>query len=305
MFRGCSFIVVAVCVAVVAGCRVDPYAEVREREWRRLEEEIYHRESIIAELEAELDSCRRENDALRRRGGVSSEPRELLPTPPRGADDEVPPEDIRDFQPPKTELGEEGPPPLGRARPPRRLLPLVPAKHEALAAPANTEVSSSPNVVPTTDGVATPLDATCGPAVSLAINRRLTGGDNTDGCFGDEGIMAVVEARDAAGKLVGDPGAMTLALYDPRASGDRSVVAQWDFSAAETAARFREGAFGSGVHFELPWPNRPPRRSTLRLEVRLTTTEGKTLSATHKFSVDLIDATAADEAKTPWRPTRE
>jgi hypothetical protein len=147
----------------------------------------------------------------------------------------------------------------------------------------------------------------------------LTGGNDVDHRFGDEGIMAVVDARDVGGQLVANPGAMTLTLYDPLAVGDTGVVAQWDFTAAEVAQRFRDGFMGSGIHFELPWPNRPPRRSALRLEVRCESASGKVLVASHKFSVDLcLPANAAtDMAKLPshasaagaaalpaWKPVR-
>jgi hypothetical protein len=313
MSRQQATIAVAVCcVALVAGCRVDPYMEVREREWRRLEDEIYYRESVIADLESQLDSCRRENDALRGRGGSSSstvERTEPLPVPSGGENDVVPPEELKDFTPPKTDLGTEGPPPLGQVPPPRRRPNLLPVSHESAN---NVETSS-----------ATPATAaTCGPPVTLALNRRITGGNDTDGCIGDEGILAVVEARDAAGQLVPAPGAMTLLLHDPMASGDRGVIAEWNFTAHEVAERFRTGPFGAGVNFDLPWPNRPPQRSLLRLEVRCLTPDGKKLATNRKISVDLPGAPSAtsDAARSatpdcsppasasalpPWRPTRE
>jgi hypothetical protein len=307
-----------VLVTFAAGCRSDPYAEVREREWRRLEDEIYYREGIISDLEAQLESCRRENDVLRRRGGTS-ESSEPLPLPRNDATPDVPPdvppEMLEDFQPPKTNLGTEAPPPLGRATPQRlRPVRLAGGVVPPAAASPSRQVSAG----------ATPVAGSRSPAVSLEFNRRLTGGNDTDRGLGDEGILAVVEARDAAGDLVASPGPMSLALYDPLASGDHSVVARWNFTADEVAARFRDGPFGSGVHFELPWPNRPPRRPRLRVEVKCPTAGGTELAATHKFTVALprtanMDAPAvgtsefdsgsdaasgADDELPPWRPTR-
>jgi hypothetical protein len=317
MSRRQATIAVAVfCVALVAGCRVDPYMEVREREWRRLEDEIYYRESVIADLEAQLDSCRRENDALRgRSGNGNGERTEPLPIPSGDENDIVPPEELKDFTPPKTDLGTEAPPPLGQVPPPRRRANLLPVNHEATTSTATTS-SGEPNAAALTQ------TANCGPPVTLALNRRITGGNDTDGCFGDEGILAVVEARDAAGQLVPAPGAMTVVLHDPMASGDRGVIAEWNFTAHEVAERFRAGPFGAGVNFDLPWPNRPPQRSLLRLEVRCLTPDGKTLATTRKISVDLRDSpssaqklapsatpTSSPMASTdtlpPWRPTRE
>jgi hypothetical protein len=317
--RSTTIVAAAVIAAALSGCRVDPYQEVREREWRRLEDEIYCRDDMIAELEAQLDSCRRENDALKRRGGGSSSSSadEPLPLPNVTVpDDDVPPEELKDFAPPKTDLGTEAPPPLGQRTPSRRRRPIV------LTSNTNTAISEAAGHAPPATG-----DTVCGPAVSLKFNRRITGGNNTDGRFGDEGILAVVEARDAAGELVSDPGAMTLTVYDPGQSGGGGVVARWDFAAAEVAARFRSGPFGTGVNFELPWPNQPPRRSQLRLEARCDAANGKTLVANHKFAIDVPtvsaksatakSAPAKSEATTstpvveqtsaalpPWQPTR-
>ena len=320
MLRNAFIVAVAV---LASGCRSDPYAEVREREWRRLEDEIYYREDIIADLEAQLESCRRENDALRRRNGTS-EASEPLPLPQYDTPPDVPPEMIDDFRPPKTELGTEGPPPLGRTAP-RQPRPIRLAGGVALS---STGTAAAPAKLPAAD-VAAVADGNS-PVVSLKLSRRLTGGNDADGRLGDEGILAVVEARDAEGRLVASPGAMSLALYDPLASGDRGIVARWDFTTDEVAARFRDGPFGSGIHFELPWPNRPPRRPQVRLAVTCRTPEGKSLSATHKFTVDLpreraqhaeaslptshaerpTAGSAGDDGEgvgrslPPWRPTR-
>lgn len=311
--RNTIVVTAAVIAAALSGCRVDPYQEVREREWRRLEDEIYCRDDMIAELEAQLDSCRRENDALKRRGGesTSSAADEPLPVPNVSVpDDDVPPEELKDFAPPKTDLGTEAPPPLGQRTPNRGRRPIL------LATNTGAATSDVPGDLPPTTG-----DTVCGPAVSLKFNRRITGGNNTDGRFGDEGILAVVEARDAAGELVSDPGAMTLTVYDPGQSGGGGIVARWDFTAAEVAARFRSGPFGTGVNFELPWPNQPPQRSQLRLEARCDAANGKKLVANHKFAIDVPAATAKmAAAKTPthgtpvheqspaslppWQPTR-
>lgn len=341
--------------AAAMGCRADPYAEVREREWRRLENEIYSLEGVVEDLEGQLDSCRRENDALRKRGGSDDAGSgERLPTPsgrntPRGPGPNVGPDDpdaFEDLRPPKADLGEESaPPPLDRGSAmPRRgvsLAGLNRANRPAIGRARTRDdrlhfAKATPNLLPPTNraeeiGPALPpevvsaesatTDTTMSePVVAIKLLPRLTGGNDVDHRFGDEGIMAVVEARDAAGELVSNPGAMTLTLYDPMASGDSGIVAQWEFTAAEVAQRHRAGFMGSGVHFELPWPNRPPRRPTLRLEVRCQAASGKSLVASHKFTIDLCEPpissknapvrrTAAvaesDESVLPaWSPSR-
>ena len=47
--------------------------------------------------------------------------------------------------------------------------------------------------------------ADCPPVRAIAVNPRLTGGNNTDGKFGDEGVMLVLETKGDDGSLLTPP----------------------------------------------------------------------------------------------------
>lgn len=130
----------------------------------------------------------------------------------------------------------------------------------------------------------TPLDEF---VTQITLNRMMTGGHNVDGHLGDEGLIVVVEPRNAAGQVVRARGKLSLVVLDPAERGDAARVARWDFAAGETAARFREGVFGKGLKFELRWPNRPPEHRDLRLFVRLTTEDDRTFEADKTLRVEL------------------
>ena len=114
-----------------------------------------------------------------------------------------------------------------------------------------------------------------GKATQLVINKRLTGGLDRDGRNGDEGILVVVEPRDAQGRLVKAPGALSVVVMDPAQEGEAGRVARWDFAAHEVHSHFHSTVFGRGLQFELPWPGEPPKNSALRLFVRFITEDGQ------------------------------
>jgi hypothetical protein len=136
-----------------------------------------------------------------------------------------------------------------------------------------------------------------GEASSLMINPRLTGGLDMNGQPGDEGVMVVVEPRDAQGKLVRSEGKLSLMVVDPQQEGVQGRIARWDFTPEETDAAWRKSLLGQGLHFELPWPNQPPQVDRLRLYVRLVTSSGQKILAETDFDVDKYDANSLEEVK--------
>jgi hypothetical protein len=96
----------------------------------------------------------------------------------------------------------------------------------------------------------------------------------------------VVEPRAADGKLVRQPGELSLMVVDPEKSGAESRVARWDFSADEAAAAFHKTLLGRGLHFQLPWPNGAPAAKELLLYVRVVTPAGEKLMAEAEIASD-------------------
>lgn len=130
----------------------------------------------------------------------------------------------------------------------------------------------------------TPLDEF---VTQITLNRMMTGGHNVDGHLGDEGLIVVVEPRNADGQVVRARGKLSLVVLDAAERGEAARVARWDFASGEVAARFREGVFGKGLKFELRWPNRPPSHRDLRLYARLTTEDDRILEVDGAIRVEL------------------
>ena len=130
--------------------------------------------------------------------------------------------------------------------------------------------------------------ADCPPVRAIVVNPRLTGGNDTDGKFGDEGVMLVLETKGDDGKLVDAPGDLSLTILDPAESGEMARVAHWEFTSDEMAQHFRRLRFGQGYVFELPWPGEPPKHEQLTLRVRLTTLDGRTLTTAHDFKAEIL-----------------
>lgn len=283
-------------------------------------------EDVCDQLEScrrENDALREENERLRRGDGDRSQPpaaRSPLPRSPllRSTPDEpsvdlgqpsqaLPPL-LRGTQRPEEQAPpydgpplidplppDDAPPPESRFRAPPEVEELPPLETGAFEAP--------PRAVRRTSAVE-PLDRPLGKLFQLGgkddalpvdefvtqitLNRMMTGGHNTDGRLGDEGVIVVVEPRNAAGQVVAARGKVSLVLLDPTEKGPHARVARWDFAAGETAARFREGVFGKGLKFDLPWPNRPPLHQDLKLYVRLETEDGRTLEVDGPVRVELL-----------------
>ncbi len=254
----------AICVtvgllALIAGCRTDANKQLLERELRLQEDTIYELEAVIDEHRQRIESCRRENSALRQTnkagGGNTSSDTIHDPAPETQRSPE-------DFVPPKIDLGPE--------TVPTDLLPDQ-SQSQPGTGPRLTSISGQEQ----SDRVH-----------QIKINPRLTGGNDADGRPGDEGLMVVFEPRDAKNGPLNAAGHVSLIVEDPAAA--EPYVARWNFATDEVAARFRNSALGRGFQFELPWPNRPPAHENLRLRVIYSLASGRSFTADHLFKVDLM-----------------
>jgi hypothetical protein len=126
--------------------------------------------------------------------------------------------------------------------------------------------------------------------------------------------MVAFEPRDAQGRLVKGPGAVSVVVLDPALEGESGRVARWDFEPDEVPSHFRNTPFGRGLQFELPWPSEPPKNRDLRLYVRFTTPTGQKITTESPLVVrtaeDLPtidrktkDATAQDTGRSKRKST--
>ena len=125
---------------------------------------------------------------------------------------------------------------------------------------------------------------------SITLDRRLTGGISAGDGEGDQGLLVVVEPRDAAGRPVDAPAEVSVVVYDPAVQeedGHAALVARWDFSAAETAALFRRAGPEQAIHLAGGWPAELPKHNQLHVFVRYVTADGRKLEADRPVEVAL------------------
>ncbi len=92
-------------------------------------------------------------------------------------------------------------------------------------------------------------------------------------------LQVLVQPRNADGNYVSLPAKVSLVVLDDERKGEESRVARWDFDASEISRLFRKTERGSGIHFELDWPEDKVPGDQLHLYVRYTTVDGRKLQA--------------------------
>jgi len=259
MLRHAWMLTALAALTALAGCSANAGREIDtelyHRELRTLEDYVAALEDAIKRKEAELASCRRENQTLRRELAGEGE---VEPTP-------------RDTQPgdiPRPSPEGAGPEfPSSASVPDVSITPGKPTRGDQLVSdddqPEDTRITQ------------------------IALNPRLTGGYDFDGEPGDEGLQVIVEPQNAAGEYVARAGNLSIVVLDPQLRGAQARVARWDFTAKEAQAAIKRTLLGRGVHLEMPWPSGPPKHGELKLFVRFVTEDGRKLEASRDIRVDL------------------
>ena len=163
--------------------------------------------------------------------------------------------------------------------------------HDAAASP------SSP--APEAAFVSTPTQVRGSTSAATSLHMKLSdrsGGWNSDGRPGDEGLRLVVDVRDVRRQLVSNIGSLTIVVIDPAIADEGGRYARWDFAAEDAAAAFRPAeADGDdeGFVFELPWPDAPPAHADLHVFVRVVSADGGRLEADRRLTVSLAGAGTA------------
>ena len=319
-----------VCLAFLAagGCRSDPSVALLERENRELEDQIYQLADRVEKCDrqnanlrgqlaragvepgAQVDRTRPPGIAEPARTGRGSSDVPFDPDALPSPTPEMPSEEM-----PADKFLERFSPAGGRDVPenPRFPAALPPASdpvpsHAPATEPAPSDGSamepassswSPPELMPTPQGrritvgenrEALQIDNT--PVAGITLHDTVTGGYNMDGQAGDEGIVAVVQPRDADGRLIEAPAPVSVVVLDPALSGQAARVARWDFTAEEVAARYRRNGTREGIRLEMVWPADPPQHGRLHLFVRYRTDDGRALEADREIHVEGIDVLA-------------
>lgn len=292
------FAVVGLLLSATAGCRTDPNVAILERELRRKEDEIYRLRWALEDLQ-DASSC---NDDWRPKNAEpdSQSPRRDEHAPPRT----VAPPAIELPGTPTKKVPDALTPPAGS------LPPDVPETPEHLRGPAGPALqrADSPRP-PSIEGGVTAVVPLLGEPIrpsgdsrrvqSITLERMMTGGIG-GGPDGDQGLLAVVEPRDAQGRTVDAPAEITVVALDPAitdAEGKAVAVARWEYTAAETAELFRRSDSAEAIHLMMGWPDQPPKHKNLHLFVRYATADGRRLQADMPVEIAL-----PGERSNRWTP---
>jgi hypothetical protein len=301
-----QFAVVGLACLAVAGCQTDPNIVLLERELRLQEDELYRLREVVEDYQTALRSCRedalppgRPERAAPESAGIPTLP-ELEGVPRAEEETSPPPEgaeygDRQSEAPPSPyQMPSDLPPRDGGTDGPSEDLPMQDPGDFQLPIPdssGDTGLGDGTEVRPT--GCTEPIiPADSRRVVRLGLDRLLTGGYDTDGRPGDDGITVGLELRNALEQRVDAAADVSVVLLDPALAADAARVARWDFAAAEMAADFQGTGPGRAIQLEMPWPADPPVHNQLYLFVRYTTSDGRNLQAEGPIRIALPGETS-------------
>ena len=127
---------------------------------------------------------------------------------------------------------------------------------------------------------------------------RWSGGYDSDGEPGDEGVKIYLSCKDDEGTTLKAAGAVSVRLVNVMADSDEEfLIGEYEWTVDELAKRWSSGVVGSHYSLECPWTDGPPthREVTMRVEF-VDYLTGKTFTAqrvgTIKFAEDEAEGDA-------------
>ena len=302
--------VVGLVLLATTGCRTDPKIVMLERDNRLKEDEIYRLQAIIEDLQDTDNACG-SRPVGSRRADSADEP------PPYSPDHGSGSSRRQGSQPPTVELPSQPVEKVPDAlkRPAGSMPSGIPEVPEHLRGPSKATESSLNGPSLEQEGLSMQprhavrqagLHASVVPfipsgdsrqAASIAINRTLTGGVDSDDHSGDQGLLVVVQPRDARRQAIDAPADISIVAIDPSVQGEAARVARWDFTAAEVASLFRRNGDSREIHLTTVWSADPPKHNKLHLFVRYITADGRKLEADLPIKISL-----ASEKTARWAP---
>lgn len=153
---------------------------------------------------------------------------------------------------------------------------------------------------PRTDTAENAAEDSLSQAISLTIDRSLTRGEDLDGQPGDEGVLIVLQPRDAAGKYLPQTGSVVIEVVDsPTATKEDSAaqVAEWKFSQDEVRRATRNSSLGRGAYLSVDWDEHLPTHEKLLLIAKWKSPSGEVLTAEHVVRVNLQKGSTAWDSR--------
>ncbi len=275
-------VVLALCLGAAA-CRSDPNIALLERELRLQEDRIYQLEDELELCSDELQEARRKLAQIERPAAASSvvRPTDVRSAPAEANPGALVPEAIPSVvMPPESDSAN----PAAGAAPAGSSGPGFPVRGVGLQRKPAVVGGSSRQVA------------------AIELNRLATGGFRRGRAAGHEGVMVVIEPRDAQGRIVAAAGQISVVVVDPSLPGDIGRIARWDFAAEEAETLLVTDGPAPGLHLELPWPAEPPQNEDLHLFVRYITADGRKLQTDRPIKIELADPAPRTARPSPVGP---
>jgi hypothetical protein len=140
----------------------------------------------------------------------------------------------------------------------------------------------------------------------IALNAELCAGYSADDRPGDDGIVLLLEPRDAQGKVVAAAAPVSVVVLDPDPAlvGNQARVDRWDLTPRQVASTHGTSDAGEGFFLELPWHNGLPRHDHLAAFVRYTTDDGRQLETRTEIQIDLRSVAPPRPSQATREPVR-
>ena len=142
------------------------------------------------------------------------------------------------------------------------------------------------------------------PAEVLVVPERIelsgmSGGYDSDGKVGDEGIVLYIRPIDRDQHVVKSPGTLKVRLLDPQNPADRVVVADYYFDLPTTRSLWYGRLMTHHFAVKCPWPKgRLPAHDEITAHVEFTEIiTGQSLTATGTYKVTFPPNRASDPSE--------
>lgn len=270
------------CGFVLAGCRTNPNQQLFVQTLREQEDQIYHLKFKLEDYQSLLENYRRQTIALQKRqaeleaelenGGTDRPSRPTDPPEPgRFPDIEGPPEvEAPPLVPPLIQPPDEDVPEAGSD-----LLPPPQEEQEDKGTRFRRVNPSRIQQASVAREVAASRKITDWRVARVNLNSRLTGGWDADGKSGHEGVMLLLELRNAEDQVLRLPAEVSVAVFDPKLPPNQRLVDRWDLHPNDIEGAYKQTLFGPGILLQLPWLGERPENSQLRLQVNVTAPDGR------------------------------
>ncbi len=96
---------------------------------------------------------------------------------------------------------------------------------------------------------------------------RLSGGFDTDGKPGDEGVTVYIQPIDRRGDVIKVPGDVTIQLYDLAAPAGRNLIGEYKLSVDQVAELWHGKLMTQHFRIKCPWPGKPPENPEVTIRV--------------------------------------